>query len=66
MIWVVVIIVFIIIVALVAKANPPDTDAFLNERHKETQEKTYLFDDQDPENPMYEEMQEEFFDEFER
>ena len=49
----------IVIVAALLSGNK-DTDA------KEYQKRDYMIDEEDPNNPHYEEMQEEFFDEFEQ
>ena len=58
--WVIFIVVVIVIIAAALGHHSPD------EQEEDNISMTYLIDDQDPENPMHDEMQEEFFDEFER
>ncbi|MCF7942042.1 MAG: hypothetical protein K9M84_10535 [Spirochaetia bacterium] len=55
MIWFIVIVAVIIIVRVISTSR-----AAAEQKHT----REWTIDDQDPANPMYEEMQEEFFDEF--
>lgn len=56
--WIITIIVIIVILNIIAHASRSNRSSGDNDS-------TFLIDEQDPDNPMFEEMQEEFFDEFE-
>jgi len=62
--WIIGVIAVIVIVSLVRKAAG-GAESQTGDSKQKTEERTYFIDEQDPDNPMYEEMQEEFFDEFE-
>lgn len=56
--WIIAIIVIIVILNIIALASKSDTPS-------NGEDINFVIDDQDPENPMFEEMQEEFLDELE-
>ncbi len=56
--WIVVIIIIIIVLNGIARSGKGRASSG-------SKDNFFVIDDQDPDNPMFEEMQEEFFDEFE-